>query len=131
MAHLSKTPLSKVVLSHVRREFFNAIKRDATHILPEILTDVESTMVAKRFMTILMLIDEQSYYRIREALGTQVATSMRLHKMLLAGEFNHIEALARNARKRKEMGETIGNVLRGGLPKNRYLIKKQLDLPMV
>ena len=81
MAHVSKILLPKHILTLIENEFFNATGKGGRKILAEVLTDVERIMIAKRFMAILMLIEEHSYYRIDQVLGIRPATSRRIHQI--------------------------------------------------
>ncbi len=100
-------------------------RRYSRALFDEMLTDVERLMLAKRLATLLMLADEQSYYRIQQSLGVSVSTSKRLHGLLVRGAFPSVEKLLRDKRRRTELIQSIEKVVRGGLPPRAYIIKKR------
>lgn len=126
MAHVSQNPLPKETSRRLDAQLFGLLGsgKKAKRVFEEILSDTERLMLAKRIATIFMLIDEQSYYRIEQALGVSSSTSKRLHRMLLGGAFSSLEKMVADKRQREQVIEDIGYVLRVGLPPRAYVIKK-------
>lgn len=129
MAHISKDEMPSWVRNQIEKElttlFFATNTSTAKSLFLEVLTETELLMLAKRVVTILMLIDEQSYYRIEQVLGVSVSTSKRLHRLLIGGEYSELEKMATNNKARQELARKVGTLLRGGLPARAYIIKKR------
>ena len=128
MAQVGKKPLPHKTRERIERELiriscFTGKRRG--QLLKELLTETEHLMLAKRLAAILMLIDEQSYYRVEQALGMSTSTTKRLHSLLIGGSFKEVEQLARDKRERERLLEDVGVLLRGGLPPYAYVIKKR------
>lgn len=127
MAQISKQPLPKETEQRINAQLFSLLRSGnrASSLFEEILTDTERLMLAKRIATILMLIDEHSYHRIRQTLGVSSSTSKRLHRLLDSGVFLSLERVAAQKREREQIIENIGVMLRAGLPPRAYVIKKR------
>ena len=129
MAYLSKQPIPKQVREEIEKDllglFFSSNSAVAKALFSEVLTETEQLMLAKRVATILMLIDEQSYYRIEQLLGVSSSTSKRLHKLLIGGAFSSLEKKVERIKDRDELSRKVGILLRGGLPPRAYVIKKR------
>jgi uncharacterized protein YerC len=128
MAHVSKQDLPKEVRKQIEEQLvqvFFGRKHTTTGVFEELVTEVETIMLAKRLAAILMLINEQSYYRIQQALGMSTSTSKRLHKMLMGGSFSALERRASDKKGREELFAKIEMLLRAGLPPRAYIIKKR------
>ena len=129
MAYLSKQPIPKQVREEIEKDllglFFSSNSAVAKALFSEVLTETEQLMLAKRVATILMLIDEQSYYRIEQLLGVSSSTSKRLHKLLIGGAFSSLEKKVERKKDRDELSRKVGILLRGGLPPRAYVIKKR------
>lgn len=129
MAQVGKLELDPKTRNEVAEQMNSALFAiDRSHsraLFDELLTDVERLMLSKRLATILMLVDDQSYYRIQQSLGVSVSTSKRLHGLLVRGAFPSVEKLLRDRRKHVELVQSIEKVVRGGLPPRAYVIKKR------
>jgi len=129
MPHLSNNPLPKQTRVEIEKELiallFQSNTKGAKTLFTELLTETEVLMLAKRLATLLMLIDEQSYYRIEQLLGVSSSTSKRLHRMLVGGAFESLERKIERAKEKEELSRKIGLILRGGLPPRAYTIKKR------
>ena len=129
MPHLSKHDIPKQTRKKIEGELlsllFSTDSHTAKSLFIEVITETEQLMLAKRVATILMLIDEQSYYRIQQLLGVSVSTSKRIHKLLVSGAFPAIEKKVTKNMEREELSRKIGLFLRGGLPPRAYVIKKR------
>ena len=127
MVQIGKHPLSKEILSEIKEQLIYIQKSVGPFFTTELLTNTEIIMLAKRLATILMLIDEQSYYRIKQVLGVSVSTSKRLHRLLVSSEYERIEKYVAKAKEREALEKRVAKVLRLGLPPNVYIIKKRTD----
>ncbi len=127
MAQVSSRVLEKETQRRIDRQLLTFLKSgsQSADIFGELLTDTERLMLAKRLATILLLIDEQSYYRIEQSLGISTSTSKRLHSLLISGAFSSLERLMKRKRDRKELIEDIARIISLGLPPYAYVIKKR------
>lgn len=129
MAQISKHALNPQIRRRIEKQasqILFAFDRSLSRaVFEELLTDIERVMLAKRLATILMLADEQSYYRIHQSLGVSVSTSKRLHGLLVRGAFPAIEKLLRSKRERAEFVQSVEEILQCGLPPRAYVIKKR------
>lgn len=130
MAQISKMELDAEVARYIERQLllvlFKSRSRESMSIFSDLLTDTERLMFAKRMAAVLMLIDEQSYYRIEQVLGMSTSTSKRLHSLLSTGVFSNLEGVMKKKQAHSEILVTIGKLLRAGLPPRTYVIKKRI-----
>lgn len=131
MAQISKHTMNARVQKDIQAQtlhlFFASNRKTSSSLFGELLTDTEQLMLAKRLVTLLMLEDEQSYYRIKQVLGVSVSTSKRLHTLLINGAFPTLENITANKRARDKTMTEVGKLLRAGLPPRSYVIKKRRD----
>ena len=129
MAYLSKNPIPKLTRERIENELvsllFSVNSKSGRTLFSEVLTKTELLMLAKRVTTILMLIDEQSYYRIQQVLGVSSSTSKRLHRLLMEGVFESLEKYVAQRKNREDLSRKISLIIRGGLPPKTYVIKKR------
>ena len=129
MANIGKRALHVNIVNNISRQllesFAGSDKRISKALVRQLLSHTERVLLAKRLAAILMLIDEQSYYRIHQVLGMSVSTTRNLHRQLLAGEYSDIEAHMFRKKERERITKQIGLLLRGGLPPRAYVIKKR------
>ncbi len=129
MAQVGKQELRsltrKAIAQQMNQALFAADRSLSRELFDELITDVEQLMFAKRLATILMLADEQSYYRVQQSLGVSPSTSKRLHGLLIRGAFPSIERLLEDKRKRAELIQSVEQILQAGLPPRAYVIKRR------
>ncbi len=129
MAHVSKHALSARIQRDIEAQtatlLFASERKISRALFSELLTDVERLMLAKRLATLLMLEDEQSYYRIQQTLGVSVSTCKRLHQLLTNGAFPALEKITAKKRATHKTMSEVENILLAGLPPRSYVIKKR------
>ena len=129
MAQVSKHALNARIRRGIETQtatlLFASDRKISRTLFNELLTDVERLMLEKRLATLLMLEDEQSYYRIQRTLGVSVSTSKRLHKLLINGAFPALEKISAKKRAHHKTMNEVENILRAGLPPRSYVIKKR------
>jgi uncharacterized protein YerC len=121
MPHVSKKKLKTMHLNTLYAELAKTIvrldKKNANLFLDELLGEEEKIMIAKRFAAIVMLIENNSTYRIAQLLLMSPSTVALLRKKLLIGKYEGIENLLK--RKKKEYVDfwnTLEIILRAGMP---------------
>ena len=92
MTHVSKRKIEshiekRIVDAFMGALFSTSVARGKARV-HSILTPTERIMLAKRLAIITMLERDQSYYRIEQTLNVSISTIKRLHKRLLAGDFD-------------------------------------------
>ncbi|MDO8552749.1 MAG: Trp family transcriptional regulator [bacterium] len=92
MTHVSKRKIKRQVEIQIVDAFMDALfstnlTRGKARVR-SILTPTERIMLAKRLAIITMLERDQSYYQIETTLHVSGSTVKRLHKRLIAGDFD-------------------------------------------
>ncbi|MEK7132623.1 MAG: Trp family transcriptional regulator [Patescibacteria group bacterium] len=92
MTHVSKRKIGyqierQIVDAFMSALFSTSLARGKARVR-SILTSTERIMLAKRLAIITMLERDQSYYRIEQTLNVSGSTIGRLHKRLVAGDFD-------------------------------------------
>lgn len=92
MTHVSKRKIEPRTEQHIINAFMNALfstslQRGKARVR-SLLTPTERMMLAKRLAIITMLERDQSYYYIEQTLNVSGSTIKRLHRRLLAGDFD-------------------------------------------
>lgn len=120
-----QTQVVEKISKQLLESFTNSHASVAKGIVTELLSETEERLLAKRLAAILMLIDEQSYYRIHQVLGMSTSTVKILHHQLLMDAFSNIEKYFFHKKECAKTMEYIALLLRGGLPPRAYVIKKR------
>ena len=121
MTNVSKQKLQPSHLKKLFAELAKTIvrldKKHADMFLDELLGEEEKIMIAKRLAAIVMLIENNSVYRISQLLLMSPSTVARLRNKLLIGEYNNIEHLLKQRKKEyKDFWNTLEVILRAGMP---------------
>ena len=97
MTHVSRKKMSSVIEKKVTDAFMRSLFSTSLAMgkarVRSILTPTERIMLAKRLAIIAMLDADNSYYRIQKTLNVSVSTVSRLHRRLLAGDFNPLRSI--------------------------------------
>ena len=129
MANVGNKTLSTEVAESITKQLIDSFtgsnKNFTRSLVHELLSETEQRMLAKRLAAVLMLITDQSYYRIHQVLGMSTSTIKNLHKQLITGEYAEIEKHVLHRYARTDFEKKIGLILRCGLPPRSYVIKKR------
>ena len=121
MAFISKKPLNKKIQTQLNQQLIRTIVGlrtidGGTHFISELLTQTEQIMLAKRLMTIFMLAEGISQYRIKKILNISSSTVARTAHLMSNGAFNHLTYMCRKKKSRKILWNELENIVRLGMP---------------
>jgi len=121
MAFISKKPLKKEVQMQLNQQLVRAIVELRTvgggkHFISELLTDTEQIMLAKRLMTIFMLAEDISQYRISKILNISSSTVARTAHLMDGGDFNYLVRLCCKKKSRDVLLKELEVIVRSGMP---------------
>ena len=132
MVHIGSKLLQAEVVESISRQLLDTFTstniKVAKGVIAQLLSESEERLLAKRLAAILMLLDEQSYYRIYQILGMSTSTIKSLHGRLLQGEFSEIERCFFHKKEKERTMKLIASLLRCGMPPRTYVIKKRSPL---
>ncbi len=121
MTRVSKRELSTSYLKKLHKQLTKTIARldhgTSTVFIDELLGKEEKIMIAKRFAAIVMLMENNSTYRIAQLLHMSPSTTERLRIQYRNGAYDGIEDMfLKNKKEYEEFWETLEVILRAGLP---------------
>jgi len=121
MAHVSKLQLKKEHLEQLFGQLNRIIGKldhnSSEDFFSELLGKEEQIMLAKRFAAIVMLIEENSIYRISQLLLMSPSTVERIKLNLELGRYRTITLLLKkNKRGYEQFWTTLEIILRAGMP---------------
>jgi uncharacterized protein YerC len=92
-------------------------KQKVDGFLSDLLGPEERIMLVKRLAVIIMLMENNSAYRIADTLKVSPATVTTIQKYFDEGRFDHIVSILRkNQTDYKKFWETLEVILRAGMP---------------
>lgn len=121
MAFVSKKPLKKEVQTQLNQQFIRTIVELRTvnggkNFISELLTDTEQVMLAKRLMTIFMLAENISQYKISKILNVSSSTVARTAHLMNSGAFSHLVRICRKKKDREVLLRELEVIVRFGMP---------------
>ena len=121
MVRISKKELAPAHLEKLFKQYIKTItllkNTEVPFFFDELLGEEEKIMLAKRFAAIVMLVENNSTYRIAQLLHMSTSTVDRLRSKFEAGEFEHIQQRFQHNKKEYEaFWQTLETILQAGLP---------------
>lgn len=119
MAHVSKEQLDEEIFVKIYNQFVHSVSSHSKQkqgVLSDLLTDTEKVMFAKRLAAIFMILEEASFYHIKETLHTSTSTTKRYYLNLERGEYTHIEKFFTSRKEKKDLWLTLEVLVRAGMP---------------
>jgi len=127
MANISKRRLKKEAADKVHKQFLQTIvnlkNKSGANVLEELFTQTEQVLFAKRLAAIFMLAQKITPFHVSRVLNLSPATTARLQRELLAGQYSHIKDIVRKKKDRDQFWAELEVLVRLGMPemgKNRW-----------
>ena len=134
MTHVSKIRVQPKISRRIKQNLITAALQRKGALLECLLTPTETLMLAKRLAIIVMLMQGESTYRVKQSLKVSISSVLRFQRMIDTGLFKSIERELRI--KNRSVSEIIELLLAAGMPSiagprhNRRLQRLRKGLPV-